>query len=909
MQINTEMDSDSNPILRKHFLEFQKHLSKLRGGGLSSSIRSQTTARPAVLVHCQQGINRSATLAIAWRMFEAKQGLLRTVRCALEARPIILSNMYFCQQLVWFAAEQGWLVDEDWDDQMPHCSLHRARSSVSSATLTSCSSEADFLDAGPARSPTVGACSSREASAEGQPGLSKPDSSNPAVPTRCSTSGSISERTSTVGQAKADPSETAVSACQASAPRASALLPTLPPKPPPPPAQPKTYKQKKEESMKVLNVSEDDLQFCREGRIRLADLEKESLELRKRRFHDAAPMAWEASEAIEPKDLWARIGEVRTPGAGCQGAVFFVKLHDPDELVAIKLLKWNEPWRVLYAQHILHEQLGLCVPRIRMCGKSSEEAGAIATQLGKLHDEEKKREGVHSLNDTRTEVVLKRLQSKGFDLEAVMVMEYVRAKPVDEYLKWHTAGTTEIKQLFEDLGRMFFADLLISNCDRLYCPEVFAVQDGFHSGRQRPNFGNFLVATDGTLRLYSIDHDVSLGVESKKNKQDDMIIAFIRAFVSDELYEWQDFSGRVWEAATGIPGLPNEKHRDSVDTVLDRLIRNMCRAAPSQSETGHDVLGTVDEAQLTRLKKANARLHMKTGVQKGLLSLCNWPSLWTPPSSFDTISGTGSANGEGYGLPPPLEHGMQACDHLLAPSKFSSPDFASVAFRNLRNRVGAFYSLVYPLFLQQQHGRSATELLASVLKAHLKRCKGSSAARFALMLNVDDTLLKEVSIAERNHPQVQVLRYKPSKLVLEKYAQDLENREHEKPQGKIVHYEIHPDGYISSAVLVRPFCELLQGAEALDCAANRFDPASQNGSSSCAKQATRFSSARQTMSCALQQSVRSCSCRSEPTEKGSVKRLTSSGSAWCVVDLSRCVVRLHPVGDFAGPSQSMGENR
>ncbi len=93
--------------------------------------------------------------------------------------------------------------------------------------------------------------------------------------------------------------------------------------------------------MKVLNVSEDDLQFCREGRLRLADLEKESLELRNRRFHDAAPMAWEASEAIEPKDLWARIGEVRTPGAGCQGAVFFVKLHDPDELVAIKLLKWK----------------------------------------------------------------------------------------------------------------------------------------------------------------------------------------------------------------------------------------------------------------------------------------------------------------------------------------------------------------------------------------------------------------------------------------------------------------------------------------------------------------------------------------------------------------------------------------
>ncbi|MDX9732443.1 MAG: hypothetical protein RBT63_11780 [Bdellovibrionales bacterium] len=69
-----------------------------------------------------------------------------------------------------------------------------------------------------------------------------------------------------------------------------------------------------------------------------------------------------------------------------------------------------------------------------------------------------------------------------------------------------------------------------------------------------------------------------------------------------------------------------------------------------------------------------------------------------------------------------------------------------------------------------------------------------------IMLDLDDTLLKEVSVHFKNHPNVQVLNYAPAPAVLEKYQARLLGVND--PQ-KVIHYEIEGT-QIKSFVALRP---------------------------------------------------------------------------------------------------------
>ena len=90
-------DNTSYPLLKTHSAQAAAFLRPaLDGGG-------------AVLVHCEQGINRSAAIAIAFLLEWRMEPLLDVVASAFAARPIILQNQGFVTQLVEHAAALGLL--------------------------------------------------------------------------------------------------------------------------------------------------------------------------------------------------------------------------------------------------------------------------------------------------------------------------------------------------------------------------------------------------------------------------------------------------------------------------------------------------------------------------------------------------------------------------------------------------------------------------------------------------------------------------------------------------------------------------------------------------------------------------------------------------------------------------------
>ena len=86
-------------------------------------------------------------------------------------------------------------------------------------------------------------------------------------------------------------------------------------------------------------------------------------------------------------------------------------------------------------------------------------------------------------------------------------------------------------------------------------------------------------------------------------------------------------------------------------------------------------------------------------------------------------------------------------------------------------------------------------------------------ASLCLILDVDDTLLKEVSLHDnRDGGQlIQLLRYRPSDASAKRYKQRLEGGDGTPAEGRVIHYEFDPDGVtMISAVVLRPgICELL----------------------------------------------------------------------------------------------------
>jgi protein-tyrosine phosphatase len=90
-------DAEDYPLLASHLAEF------------TLFVEQQRAAKRQVLVHCRAGVNRSATLCIAYMIKQLRWPLSVAVQHAFLARPMILSNDGFLLQLIVLARAEGLL--------------------------------------------------------------------------------------------------------------------------------------------------------------------------------------------------------------------------------------------------------------------------------------------------------------------------------------------------------------------------------------------------------------------------------------------------------------------------------------------------------------------------------------------------------------------------------------------------------------------------------------------------------------------------------------------------------------------------------------------------------------------------------------------------------------------------------
>ena len=88
-----EADDLDSYIMSKHFPEAIEFIENVR------------TKSGKVLVYCKRGMNRSATICVAYLMAREKMSFLEAVRFVKERRTRVLTNNSFLRQLAEFAKD------------------------------------------------------------------------------------------------------------------------------------------------------------------------------------------------------------------------------------------------------------------------------------------------------------------------------------------------------------------------------------------------------------------------------------------------------------------------------------------------------------------------------------------------------------------------------------------------------------------------------------------------------------------------------------------------------------------------------------------------------------------------------------------------------------------------------------
>ena len=94
LEINAKDDGDTN--IMSHFAEIRDFLDKQPADGIK-------------IIHCVAGMNRSATLAVAYYIYKTKCSLFYALQHMVTLRPIILRNENFLKQLVVWAYDNDYL--------------------------------------------------------------------------------------------------------------------------------------------------------------------------------------------------------------------------------------------------------------------------------------------------------------------------------------------------------------------------------------------------------------------------------------------------------------------------------------------------------------------------------------------------------------------------------------------------------------------------------------------------------------------------------------------------------------------------------------------------------------------------------------------------------------------------------
>ena len=245
----------------------------------------------------------------------------------------------------------------------------------------------------------------------------------------------------------------------------------------------------------------------------LTRAEREVTALKTQLFHElGTALPWK--RAMD-KDIWETQGieDVRSPGDGQSAPVFFVKLKGGG-VVVFKCVKKGEASRIFVGDRVV-QYFGVKTPCLRFVLPSSTEFATIVDALKASADEKQKQKRAKDHED-QTERCLKevtKMSAKETTYEAIMILQYVKADRVDEFLRDHDEtqdnGET-VGRIFRRIGRLVIADLLIDNADRftLYGEDsqdkkVLSVWE-----HESTNTGNVLVATSGKEQIVALDHDL-----------------------------------------------------------------------------------------------------------------------------------------------------------------------------------------------------------------------------------------------------------------------------------------------------------------------------------------------------------------------------------------------------------------
>ena len=106
-------DSLLYPLLERHLAEAMSFYTEQRAGGAAAGEgedgdEGEVGGGGCVLIHCMEGTNRSACLAVALLLLcEGCTPLLKAMQLVCARRPGVLSNSKLSEQLVQVAAERG----------------------------------------------------------------------------------------------------------------------------------------------------------------------------------------------------------------------------------------------------------------------------------------------------------------------------------------------------------------------------------------------------------------------------------------------------------------------------------------------------------------------------------------------------------------------------------------------------------------------------------------------------------------------------------------------------------------------------------------------------------------------------------------------------------------------------------
>lgn len=252
------------------------------------------------------------------------------------------------------------------------------------------------------------------------------------------------------------------------------------------------------------------------------------------------------------------------------------------------------------------------------------------------------------------------------------------------------------------------------------------------------------------------------------------------------------------------------ENRSSLAILLARDMDEIYRRAEFLLSTHDDSL-KLDEATKAQIY---SRLRLRTASRELVRTITSVDAVWpifgfTPEDLRDRYSEITFFDTGYEGTIP----------RMLAPMLHNVPGGEKIRWRLLwRARTAPDYvqgwSREFYAGLTARIGNAASEIIGDsgpnsfrilALEHQPKwtgRAVGVQPRPVHVFLDVDDTILKEVSIAEfSEHPEAQAITYKPSPDVTKRYQERLRAGGGD---GKVIHYRFNDDGTMTSFVTVRP---------------------------------------------------------------------------------------------------------